>query len=67
MAYSASPSDVSRRVASYVDRILKGANPGDLPVELPTQFELTINMKAARALGLTLPASLLSRADHTIE
>jgi len=67
MAYSASPSEVSRRVASYVDRILKGANPADLPVELPTQFELTINMKAARALGLTLPASLLSRADHTIE
>jgi len=67
MAYAANQTEVSRRVASFVDRILKGANPANLAVELPTQFELTINMKAARALGLTLPPWLLSRADHIIE
>lgn len=67
MSYGPSYSDLFRRAASYVDRIVRGEKPGDLPFQQPTKFELVVNLKTARALGLTIPASVLLRADQIIE
>jgi len=67
LSYAPDLVDISRRAATYVDRILRGAVPGDLPVQFPAKYEMAVNLKTAKALGLTVPQSILLRADEVIE
>jgi putative ABC transport system substrate-binding protein len=67
MSYGADPEDIFRRSASYIDRILKGAKPADLPAQQPVKFEMAINLKTAKALGLDVPPTLIALADEVIE
>jgi putative ABC transport system substrate-binding protein len=67
MSYSSATAELARRAVSYVDRILRGAKPSDLPIEYPTKFDLIINLKVAKAIGITFPASLIALADEVIE
>ena len=67
LSYGVNEADTWRRAATYVDRILRGAKPGDLPVQFPTKFEMVVNAKTAKALGLAVPLSILVRADEVIE
>ena len=67
LSYGTDYADIFRRAASYVDRILRGAKPGDLPVQFPVKYEMAVNLKTAKALGLAVPSSILLRADEVIE